>query len=228
MLFNSYGFIGVFLPATLIGFFVAGRWSALLAAGWLGLASLVFYSWWDVRFTALLIGSIALNYIGGRLLLRAHDNPRASIWLLWIFVGTDLLILGLFKYLNFFAGTAGFVLPQIVLPIGISFFTFTQIAFLVDTARGRARPTNLVHYLLFITYFPHLIAGPVLHHAEMIPQFRRAETYSPRASAIAVGMTVFMLGLFKKVVLADEIGMFAKDAFSPWQGHSLGLLPETI
>jgi alginate O-acetyltransferase complex protein AlgI len=224
MLFNSYGFIGVFLPVTLIGFFVAGRWSGLLAAAWLGLASLVFYSWWDVRLTALLAGSIALNYLGARLLLTARDNPRASAWLLRSFVGADLLILGGFKYLNFFAGTVGIPLPQIVLPIGISFFTFTQIAFLVDTARGKAGPTNLVHYLLFVTYFPHLIAGPVLHHAEMMPQFQRADTYAPRASAIAVGMTVFMLGLFKKVVLADEIGVFAKDAFSPWQAHSLGLV----
>ncbi len=232
MLFNSYAFIGVFLPITLAGFFLAGRGNPLLAAGWLGFASLVFYSWWDVRFTALLIGSVALNYAGGSLLLTAaaRGDARAITWLLRGFVGADLVILGIFKYLNFFAAAAagalhaGFTLPQIVLPIGISFFTFTQIAFLVDTARGRAGPTSLVHYLLFVTYFPHLIAGPVLHHAEMIPQFRRPETYAPRASAIAVGLTVFMLGLFKKVVLADEIGLFAKDAFAPWQSPTLGFI----
>jgi D-alanyl-lipoteichoic acid acyltransferase DltB (MBOAT superfamily) len=222
MLFNSYGFIGVFLPITLIGFFLAGRLSAVLAAAWLGLTSLVFYAWWDVRFTALLLGSIALNYLGGRLLLAARADARATAWLLRGFVGADLAVLGIFKYLNFFAATAGLALPQILLPIGISFFTFTQIAFLVDTARGQAGPTSLVHYLLFVTYFPHLIAGPVLHHAEMIPQFRNAQTYAPRARAIAVGVTVFMLGLFKKVVLADAIGEYAKDAFWPWQSHSLG------
>jgi D-alanyl-lipoteichoic acid acyltransferase DltB (MBOAT superfamily) len=230
MLFNSYGFIGVFLPLTLAGFFLAGRFSVVLAAAWLGLASLVFYAWWDVRFTALLLGSIALNYAGGRLLLAAaaRGDAGARKWLLRGFVGADLLILGFFKYLNFFAVAASqalhtdLALPQIVLPIGISFFTFTQIAFLVDTARGQAGPTSLVHYLLFVTYFPHLIAGPVLHHAEMIPQFRNYRTYSPRADAIAVGVTVFMLGLFKKVVLADEIGEFAKDAFWPWQSHTIG------
>jgi D-alanyl-lipoteichoic acid acyltransferase DltB (MBOAT superfamily) len=232
MLFNSYGFICVFLPVTLAGFFAIARGSRTAAAVWLGLASLVFYSWWDIRFTALLIGSVALNFLGGRL-LSARAAPGDAIgvaWLLRGFVAADLLILGFFKYMNFFVTAAGdvlhstFSLPAVVLPIGISFFTFTQIAFLVDTARGRADRASPVHYLLFVTYFPHLIAGPVLHHAEMIPQFRRAETYSPRARAIAVGLTVFMLGLFKKVVLADEVGAIADAAFSPAHVHTLGFL----
>jgi alginate O-acetyltransferase complex protein AlgI len=231
MLFNTYGFIWVFLPVTLVGFFAIARGSRMVAAAWLGLASLVFYSWWDVRFTALLIGSVALNYAGGRLLIARSGRGDAVgvAWLLRGFVAANLLILGFFKYMNFFAATAGdllhatFSLPAVVLPIGISFFTFTQIAFLVDTARGRADRASLVHYLLFVTYFPHLIAGPVLHHAEMIPQFRRPETYSPQARAIAVGLTVFMLGLFKKVVLADEVGAMADAAFSPLHVHTLTL-----
>jgi len=232
MLFNSYGFVGLFLPITLAGFFAIGRRSGALAAAWLALASLVFYSCWDARFTALLIGSVAINYLGGRLLLvhATRRDRRGVKWLLGAFVAADLLILGIFKYMNFFASAAAGALhidlavPQIVLPIGISFFTFTQIAFLVDTARGRANGTGLIHYLLFVTYFPHLIAGPVLHHAEMIPQFRRPETYAPRASAIAVGMTAFMLGLFKKVVLADQVGTLANGAFSPGHSHTLGFL----
>jgi D-alanyl-lipoteichoic acid acyltransferase DltB (MBOAT superfamily) len=115
-------------------------------------------------------------------------------------------------------------LPAIALPIGISFFTFTQIAFLVDSASGRARETRFVHYLLFVSYFPHLIAGPVLHHGEMIPQFRRAETYGPREDAIAVGFSVFLLGLFKKIMLADRIAPFANAAFDPVHAPSLGLV----
>ncbi|MFI4982293.1 MAG: MBOAT family O-acyltransferase, partial [Nevskiales bacterium] len=232
MLFNSYSFICVFLPVTLTGFYALGRRHRTAAAAWLALASLAFYSWWDARFTALLIGSVALNYLGGRLLTArvACDDAPAVAWLLRLFVAADLLILGYFKYMNFFVAAAGemlhseFSLPAVVLPIGISFFTFTQIAFLVDIARGRADEASLVHYLLFVTYFPHLIAGPVLHHAEMIPQFRRPDTYTPRGSAIAVGMTVFMLGLFKKVVLADEVGAYADAAFSPAHSHSLSLI----
>ena len=226
MLFNSYDFILVFLPVTLVGFYAIGRWNCTAAATWLAMASLVFYSWWDVRFTALLIGSVALNYLGGRLLTTRRDVA----WLLRGFVAADLLILGYFKYMNFFAAAVGdllhneFNVAAVVLPIGISFFTFTQIAFLVDTPRGRAGRASLVHYLLFVSYFPHLIAGPVLHHAEMMPQFRRAETYTPHARAIAVGMTVFMLGLFKKVVLADEIGVVADAAFSPAHAHASGFI----
>ena len=222
MLFNSYGFIGVFLPVTLAGFYAIGWRNRMAAAAWLALASLAFYSWWDVRFTALLIGSVALNYLGGRLLFAQHARGDATsvAWLLRLFVAADLLVLGFFKYMGFFAATAGISLPVIVLPIGISFFTFTQIAFLVDTARGRAGDAGLLHYLLFVTYFPHLIAGPVLHHAEMIPQFRRPGTYAPRADAIAVGLTVFMLGLFKKVVLADQIGSLADSTFA--HAHTLG------
>ncbi len=230
MLFNSYDFICVFLPITLGGFYAIGRRNHTAAAAWLALASLAFYSWWDLRFTTLLLGSVALNYLGGRLLTAqcAHGDAIGVAWLLRGFVAADLLILGYFKYMNFFAAAAGDLLhiktnlPAVVLPIGISFFTFTQIAFLVDTARGRAGEASLVHYLLFVSYFPHLIAGPVLHHAEMIPQFRRADTYTLRSRAIAVGMTVFMLGLFKKVVLADEIGVVSDAAFLPAHAHSLG------
>jgi alginate O-acetyltransferase complex protein AlgI len=222
MLFNSYSFIGVFLPVTLAGFYAIGWRSHLAAAAWLALMSLAFYSWWDIRFTALLLGSVALNYVGGRLLFTQHEraNATAVTWLLRLFVAADLLVLGFFKYMGFFAATAGISLPAIALPIGISFFTFTQIAFLVDTARGRAGAAGLVHYLLFVSYFPHLIAGPVLHHAEMMPQFGRPETYSPRADALAVGITVFMLGLFKKVVLADQVGSLADSAFA--HAHTLG------
>ena len=104
-------------------------------------------------------------------------------------------------------------MTQIILPLGISFFTFTQIAFLVDTYQGKAREYNFIHYALFVTYFPHLIAGPVLHHKEMMPQFAHAETYRLRIEKIVVGSTIFFIGLFKKVVLADGVAPYANQAF---------------
>ena len=131
----------------------------------------------------------------------------------------NLLVLAYFKYANFFLGSlnhltgAALTLGEIILPLGISFFTFTQIAFLADVYFGKVREYNFVHYSLFVTYFPHLIAGPVLHHAEMMPQFRRAETYRFSFENAAVGLTIFAIGLFKKVMLADPMGVYARPVF---------------
>ncbi|MCW3475660.1 MBOAT family O-acyltransferase [Limobrevibacterium gyesilva] len=228
MLFNSYAFIFGFLPVTLLGFFLLGRRSALAAATWLALASVVFYAWWDWHFSFVLLASILLNYAAGRILAARAAAGSEVRWPLLLAVGANLLALGYYKYMGFFAVAAAELLrldlpvAQVALPIGISFFTFTQIAFLVDAARGRVSEPSFVHYLLFVTYFPHLIAGPVLHHAEMIPQFRRKEAYAPREEAIAVGLTVFLLGLFKKVVLADEVAVYANAAFAPGHAPSLG------
>jgi len=104
-------------------------------------------------------------------------------------------------------------LAEIVLPVGISFYTFTQMAFLVDAARGEVRETHPVHYGLFVTYFPHLIAGPVLHHKEMMPQFARAETYRPHWENLAAGSAIFVIGLLKKVIVADNMAPFATPVF---------------
>ncbi|MDE2573926.1 MAG: MBOAT family protein, partial [Rhodospirillales bacterium] len=221
MLFNSYGFILVFLPVVVAGFFLLGRESPSLARGWLAGASLVFYGLWDWRFVPLLLASVAFNYGAGKLLagaLAAGRRRRARL-LLILGVGTDLLLLGGFKYLPFLAGIFTAVtgrdagLGRIILPIGISFFTFTQIAYLVDIARGLTRGSGFVSYLLFVSYFPHLIAGPVLHHGDMMPQFAAPATFRPDERAIAVGFTAFILGLFKKVALADQVAPFARAAF---------------
>ncbi|MDR3518759.1 MAG: MBOAT family protein [Azospirillaceae bacterium] len=232
MLFNSYGFIFAYLPIVLIGFFVVGRWHALAAAAWLAAASLIFYSWWNWHFTFVLMASVGINYAVGVTMVRwqAAGQTAAIRWLLRCAVAADLGALGYFKYANFFVATVGQLSPvpiewqTVVLPIGISFFTFTQIAFLVDTARQKAGEVNFIHYLLFVTYFPHLIAGPILHHGEMMPQFRQRATYLPRADAIAIGLTMFIAGLFKKVVLADSIAVYADKAFSPAASHTLTLI----
>ena len=185
MLFNSFPFIFVFLPIVLFGFFALARASDRLAAGWLTIASLVFYGWWDPDYVALLLASISVNYYLGTRIARMRESGRRSRGkrLLLVAIVANLALLGYYKYAIFFVSTAQKLmghsspLPEIVLPLGISFFTFTQIAFLVDAHRGLAREYNFTHYTLFVTYFPHLIAGPILHHREMMPQFDRRATY---------------------------------------------------
>ena len=184
MLFNSYTFIFAFLPVTLAGFFVLGRFQPKLATAWLVAASLFFYGWWNPLYVGLLVLSICFNYACGVAIARSvvAGSDRARKRMLIFAIAVNLAVLGYYKYANFFlasvndAAGSAWSLGDIVLPLGISFFTFTQIAFLADAYRGLAREYSFVHYSLFVTYFPHLIAGPVLHHAEMMPQFGARET----------------------------------------------------
>jgi alginate O-acetyltransferase complex protein AlgI len=219
MLFNSHAFIFLFLPIAFTLFFLFARVSTLLAAGWLAAASLFFYGWWNPAYVALLLLSIVGNYFAGFSIARAAD-ALAKKRLLIAAIIINLALLCYYKYSNFFlanvATAFGSAPPQadIILPLGISFFTFTQIAFLVDTWQGRVKEYNFVHYCLFVTYFPHLIAGPILHHAEMMPQFARAETYRMQAGNVAAGLTIFFIGLFKKVILADGIAVYVSPLFS--------------
>ncbi len=221
MLFNSNAFIFLFLPVVLGGFFLLARLGHLLAAAWLTAASLFFYGWWNPLFVALLAASIVFNFLFGMSIGRAAAAAarRRAKTLLIVALTVNLLLLAYFKYANFFlAGInqlsgAGWSFGEIILPLGISFFTFTQIAFLADVYFGKVREYNFVHYSLFVTYFPHLIAGPVLHHAEMMPQFARHETYRFSFENAAVGVTIFAIGLFKKVMLADPMGVYARPVF---------------
>jgi alginate O-acetyltransferase complex protein AlgI len=222
MLFNSYEFLLLFLPITLAGFFAIGARSQRLAAAWLALASLAFYAWWNPTYVLLLVGSICWNfYVGRAIAMAAMSGAQARArTLLTLGVSADLLLLGYYKYANFFLDIANSLSAThlnagtILLPLGISFFTFTQIAFLVDAARGKVQEYRFVHYGLFVTYFPHLIAGPVLHHKEMMPQFEDAATYRPRFENFAVGLAILSAGLFKKTVLADGIAPYANTAFA--------------
>lgn len=233
MLFNSYGFLFLFFPITFAGFFAIGRYSRTLAGLWLFAASLFFYGWWNPAYVSLLIASIIFNFGMGSAISREHarGNAARSKRLLIIAVTGDLGLLGYYKYANFFLDNAdqllnlGWTMESVILPLGISFFTFTQIAFLVDAYRGEVKERNFVHYGLFVTYFPHLIAGPVLHHKEMMPQFALEKTYRPHWENISVGLTVFVLGLFKKVVLADGIAPFAAPVFdAAASGQTLTLI----
>jgi len=220
MLFNYYPFIFLFLPIALIGYFALGRFSHLAPVMWLVLASLAFYAVSNWQFVALLLASIAFNYVIGWLLIAAQLRGGVRCAVLTVGVAGDLMVLGTFKYAGFLAANldamfgAGLSV-HILLPVGISFYTFTQIAFLVDAYRGNVARYALPHYALFVTYFPHLIAGPILHHRDMIPQFEAAETKSPNPRLILCGLMIFAIGLFKKTGLADGIQPLVALAFSP-------------
>ena len=218
MLFNSFEFIFLFLPATLLVYYGVARFGAAAQVRTLALASLVFYCGWDIRYLPLLLGSIAGNFAVGRAIARrAVAAPARARSILAAGIAANLALLVHYKYANFFATSlnAGFgtslPLMEIVLPLGISFFTFTQIAFLVDTLRGKADEPDFVQYLAFVTYFPHLIAGPILHHHETIPQFRRKT--EPRSHWFAPGLAMLALGLAKKTLIADPFGAMARPVF---------------
>lgn len=222
MLFNSYEFIWLFLPIVWCGFFLAARYRHEAAALWLALASLFFYGYWDIHYVPLLLFSIAVNYqIGRKICLHVEQEARerAKFWLITGLL-FDLGLLGYYKYTGFFLNNwidltgSNIDIPKIILPLGISFFTFTQIAYLADCHKGIVKERNPVHYLLFITYFPHLIAGPVLHHKQMMPQFAQPQTYRIHQENIAVGFTIFAIGMFKKVILADSLSGYANPVFA--------------
>jgi alginate O-acetyltransferase complex protein AlgI len=218
MLFNSYSFIFAFLPIVLCGYFLLGRLGDHAPVIWLALASLVFYAYGNWQFVPLLIASIAFNYTIGYWLIARDLSSSARRTALAIGVVGDLAVLAVFKYAGFF--TANFdalfgtrFVVSIMLPVGISFYTFTQIAFLVDAYRGKVARYALPHYALFVTYFPHLIAGPILHHKDMIPQFEDGKTKRPDVHLILCGLIIFAIGLFKKTCLADGIQPLVPLAF---------------
>ncbi|WP_120995497.1 MBOAT family O-acyltransferase [Stutzerimonas urumqiensis] len=216
MLFNSAIFIAGFLPVVLLGFFLfSRRGHARLAAIWLTLASLVFYGWWNPAYVPLLVGSMLFNYLAGGYLAR---QPSRRFLLLAI--GANVALLGYYKYTGFLFATlddafgVGLQVDDIILPLAISFFTFQQIAYLVDAHDGAVKEHDFVHYCLFITFFPQLIAGPITHHGEMLRQFNDRDRFRLRLDYLALGVTVFLLGLFKKVVIADPLGQKASPIFA--------------
>jgi alginate O-acetyltransferase complex protein AlgI len=226
MLFSSYIFLFVFLPVTLSGFCLLSRFAGPKSAKvWLAATSLFFYGWWNPVYVALISASMLANFWLGRRIGVAVRSGSGRTGLFWG-VAANLLLLGYYKYANFFvtnlnalAGT-GWTLEKIVLPLGISFFTFTQIAYLVDASRGVVCEYDFGDFLLFITFFPHLIAGPIIHHSEMMPQFAEARTYRFDWTNLAVGLAIFSAGLFKKVVIADALSGHASKVFEAAAGST--------
>lgn len=215
MLFNSYEFIFIFLPITLLVYFTFARFKLTkLATASLVIASLIFYSYWDIRYLPLLLISILFNYLIGTTI----ERTRSKTFLI-IGITVNLALLGYFKYMSFFIRAindtvgSGFPVPEIILPLGISFFTFTQTAFLIDAFRGETKNYSLLTYSLFVTVFPHLIAGPILYHKDMIPQFSRLRNFVFSHKNFAMGIGFFVIGLFKKVIIADTLSPWVKIAF---------------
>ena len=225
MLFNSYVFLFGFLPIALVGYYGLARlYGARAARIWLCLASFVFYGWWNPALVLLLIGSIGFNYFLSQYLVgEATAGSSLQGRILLAGIGANLLLLFYYKYLfalfGFFRDLGWITadVGSVILPIGISFFTFTQIGYLVDCRQGLVRDRSLLNYTLFVTFFPHLIAGPILHHREVMPQLANDDTYQLRAANIAVGLTLFTVGLAKKVMLADSIAPWAESGFANLQ-----------
>ena len=220
MLFNSYEFIFIFLPVLfLVYFYLNSKRLVLGAKLWLVIGSLFFYSYWNVIYLPLILLSMFVNYGVGLSLVNSSKIKLSSKTILVFGIVFNVGLLGYFKYVDFFLDNfngifgSNIPLPHIILPLGISFFTFTQIAFLVDAYRQEAKEYSLINYMLFVTYFPHLLAGPILHHKEMMPQFASKYNYVKNYRNIALGLFIFSIGLFKKVVIADTFAAWANVGF---------------
>jgi D-alanyl-lipoteichoic acid acyltransferase DltB (MBOAT superfamily) len=229
MLFNSYIFLFLFLPITLGVFLWLGQIQrATVALNWLVLTSLIFYGWCKLEYLILILGSMGFNYAVGNLLQIA---PRHRTMLLALGVGANLALLGYYKYVGFFVSNINCLLgtdwtvPAILLPLGISFFTFQQISYLVDSSRDNALYCGFQKYCLFVTFFPQLIAGPIVHHKEIMPQFERPDVFKLKWDNLAVGFSMFSLGLFKKVALADQFARYVSPVFGAAErGTALSLI----
>jgi len=218
LLFNSFEFIFLFLPVTtLLYFSIARLANAEAAIGVLVAASLLFYGYWNPPYLLLILFSIGFNYLWGRLLIGRQG--AAGKTLLIVGVACNLSLLGYFKYANFFVDNLNLVLgtdwnlQRIFLPLAISFFTFQQISYLVDAWQGKTREYSFLHYSLFVSFFPQLIAGPIVHHREMLPQFGERRNARPHWENFAVGISIFSIGLFKKTVIADSLSQFVGPVF---------------
>ncbi len=211
MLFHSPDFLFVFLPVALAGYFVCARFGkAWMALAWLTAMSLLFYAEWSERFALLLFCSIVINYVLGDALRRNNTWKRP---LLTLGIVLNLSALAYCKYANFFLDTIGSDWTlKVILPLGISFFTFEQIAWLVESSRNEVK-TDFLRYAAFVTFFPKLIAGPIVRPHELLPQLDDVQTRHPRMENFSVGITMFSIGLFKKAVIADALAPIADTMF---------------
>jgi D-alanyl-lipoteichoic acid acyltransferase DltB (MBOAT superfamily) len=221
LLFNSFEFVFGFLPAMWLIYFAAARLGGAKLAIWtLSLGSMAFYAWWNPLYLLLIVGEIVLCFQLGRALTSQRLSLAPRRWLLVLGIAIILAVLGYFKYTDFLLETLNetvgtrFAMLEIVLPLGISFHSFQQIAYLADAYAGRAPRYEFSRYSLFVTFFPQLIAGPIVHHHEVIPQLGRSGSLSPQPINVATGLAVFAVGLFKKTVIADSLAQIAVPIFA--------------
>lgn len=223
MIFSSYNFIFIFLPIALVGYYLVAKLGAEYAVAWLVLASLAFYAVWNPVFVILLVCSIAFNFVIGRAMLgrEREEDSKSRDRLLVVGIAVNLVVLFSFKYLGpilSWGHSISIVSPRfdfnVILPLGISFFTFTQIGYLVDCNHGRGKDFDFNRYAAFVTFFPHLIAGPILHIREIGPQLLNPDTYRLRLRNLSVGTSFFIMGLAKKVLLADPLADIVSIGFA--------------
>jgi len=223
MLFSSWQFIFVFLPIVFFVYFLLTKQKMIIGSKmWLVTASLFFYGYWDINYLPLILGSLAVNFALGTGLSQSHlHNNRINRKVsLTIGIVINLSLLAYFKYAVFFVENINAVislnlnLQNIALPLAISFFTFQQIAYLVDSYKGQTSEYDLLNYMLFVTFFPQLVAGPIVHHNEMMSQFQSKWNWLPKYKNILSGVLLFSIGLFKKVVIADTFSIWADAGFA--------------
>jgi len=221
LLFNSLVFIFLFLPVSFgIYFYLNKKRLTTISKAFLVFSSLFFYSWWNIAYLPIILASILFNYVAGVSLSKDEEHTRVSKKSLLVFgVTANVLLLAYFKYadflidnLNLAAGTS-FPLLHLALPLAISFFTFQQIAYLVDSYKGKTREYDFLNYANFVTFFPQLIAGPIVHHQEMMPQFSAIRNMAINHKHLAMGVFIFSIGLFKKIVIADTFAIWATAGF---------------
>ena len=217
MLFNSYVFIFSFLPLTLLVYFYLNKKNLHNSSRlFLVFSSLFFYAWWNINYLPIILASVIINYAIGNFLQRI--GKRREI-VLTLGIGLNLLLLLYFKYLFFFVENfnvlfnSSIEVVHLALPLAISFFTFQQISYLVGSYRGETAKYNFLDYSLFVTFFPQLIAGPIVYHTEMIPQFSNPINRKVNAKNMAMGIFIFSIGLFKKVIIADSFATSATAGF---------------
>ncbi|HEY3855996.1 MAG TPA: MBOAT family O-acyltransferase [Verrucomicrobiae bacterium] len=237
MLFSSWEFILLFLPLAILVFFLIPSRPLWLRKVWLFAASLFFYGYWKIEYVPLLLLSIAFNYSVAELLTRCAGHRKAR-WICVAGVSANLLLLGYFKYTNFLGQLVNFLTSgngprrfDIILPLAISFFTFTQIGYIVDVYRKQSLHYRFLDYAVFVIFFPHLIAGPIVRHWEVIPQFAE-RPMRPDAADARVGLALFLIGLYKKIFLADPFSQYVETVFHaaggggvvPWFDSWLALI----
>lgn len=221
MLFNSYEFIFAFLPITFIIYFYLNSKRLIIGAkGFLVFASLFFYSWWNIVYLPIILSSILFNYVIGNTLAKKENKSSFNKKSILIFgIVSNLSLLGYFKYADFFIENFNLISSsnieplKLLLPLAISFFTFQQIAYLVDSYKNETKEYDFLNYALFVTFFPQLIAGPIVHHKVMMPQFVNKYNLVKKYKNIALGLFIFSIGLFKKVVIADTFAVWATAGF---------------
>jgi alginate O-acetyltransferase complex protein AlgI len=217
MIFSSYEFIFLFLPSCFVIYFYINKKKLFkLATGFLAISSLFFYSWWNILYLPLILSSVVINFLLSQLIIRLDES---KIYILITGILFNIFLLGYFKYSDFFLQntnllfSSNYSLLYLTLPLAISFFTFQQIAFLVDTYKGYVEKNSFLNYVVFVTFFPQLIAGPIVHHKEMMPQFSSIKNKFLNYKNIYLGIFIFSIGLFKKTVIADSFSKWATNGF---------------